>query len=311
MYNPNQPGNQNPPPAAHSYGATVNHQGGTGQPPLYGNVNNMYQGANGYTNPTVYDLASNSKYPYAYEDPPQNVTENGGLYDEYVLSEFSSLKIRHAFIRKVYSLLSLQLLFTFGAAFAMFMIPGFALFVKTYSLLFLIFSLVITFPVLFGLACFPHLGKKYPINMFLLFLVTLGVTAMVLLATINVKTDIFLYAVGTTFAVTLGLTLFSFQTKYDFTGWAVYLYIAFLILFVIGILGMFMPSRTFNLIYAGIGTALLSVAIIVDTQLIVGGKRKKYEYSIDDYVFATLTLYMDIVNLFLMILSLFSNASDS
>lgn len=43
-------------------------------------------------------------------------------------------------------------------------------------------------------------------------------------------------------------------------------------------------------------------------QQVVGGKHRKYQYSIDDYIFAALTLYMDIVVLFMNILSLTSNS---
>lgn len=62
-----------------------------------------------------------------------------------------------------------------------------------------------------------------------------------------------------------------------------------------------------NLIYASLGAVLFSFYIVYDTQLIVGGQHKKHEYSIDDYAFAALSLYMDVINLFLMILSLFGS----
>tara|TARA_B100001057_G_C22014384_1_gene631056 strand:- start:15 stop:164 length:150 start_codon:yes stop_codon:yes gene_type:complete len=43
---------------------------------------------------------------------------------------------------------------------------------------------------------------------------------------------------------------------------------------------------------------------------IIGGKHKKYTYSLDDYVFAALSLYLDIINLFLYILSIVGLASS-
>jgi FtsH-binding integral membrane protein len=56
-------------------------------------------------------------------------------------------------------------------------------------------------------------------------------------------------------------------------------------------------------VYALCGCLLFSIFIVYDTQLIVGGKHKKHQFGVDDYVFAALSLYMDIINLFLFILS--------
>lgn len=300
MYNPNQPGMTNPPPPAQNYGAATAYQGG-----YHPNAN-----AHVYPQNPGYDLPTSSKEPYHYEEPPNGAMAGNGLFDDYSLNEFSSVKIRHGFIRKVYLILLAQLLFTFGICMLTFMYQSMRIFVLKNSLLFFVLSLVFTFPIIITLACYPELGKKCPMNYFLLFLVTIGLSCMVLLATVVVKFEVFIYALGTTACVTLALTLFSFQTKYDFTGWGVYLYMGFIVLMILGIIAMFIPGKVIHLVYAGIGTFIISIAIIIDTQLIVGGKHKKYEYSIDDYVFAALTLYMDIINLFLMLLTIFSYADN-
>lgn len=44
--------------------------------------------------------------------------------------------------------------------------------------------------------------------------------------------------------------------------------------------------------------------LVFDTQLILGGKHRKYEVSPEEYVFAALNLYLDIVSLFLLLLNL-------
>ena len=45
--------------------------------------------------------------------------------------------------------------------------------------------------------------------------------------------------------------------------------------------------------------------LLIDTQLIVGGKR--HELSIDDYVIGALILYMDIIYIFVYMLKLLGN----
>jgi protein lifeguard len=50
----------------------------------------------------------------------------------------------------------------------------------------------------------------------------------------------------------------------------------------------------------------MSLYIIYDTQLIVGNKQNKLE--IDDYIFAAMALYIDIVRLFIYILRILGAA---
>ena len=49
--------------------------------------------------------------------------------------------------------------------------------------------------------------------------------------------------------------------------------------------------------------------IVFDTQLMLGGKHK-YSLSPEEYIFAALNLYLDIVNLFLFILTIVGAARD-
>ena len=62
--------------------------------------------------------------------------------------------------------------------------------------------------------------------------------------------------------------------------------------------------QTLQLVYAWAGALLFSFFIVYDTQLIVGGKHS-HEFSIDDYAFAAISLYLDIVQLFLYLLRIF------
>lgn len=78
-----------------------------------------------------------------------------------------------------------------------------------------------------------------------------------------------------------------------------------------GLIAAFFPaSRTVNLVYAGIGTIIFSLYIVYDTQLMVGGSHK-YSLSPEEYVFASLNLYLDIVNLFMYILSIIGNSRSN
>lgn len=134
-------------------------------------------------------------------------------------------------------------------------------------------------------------------------------------------------AIGITAALCLGLTLFSFQTKIDFTGWGIYLFAASWILFLFGILAIvffakgypvvhtgtyrcltlifakifFLPIILFS-VYSALVAILFSGFLIYDTQQIMGGK--KYEISPEEHVYASIQLYIDVVYIFLAILNL-------
>lgn len=118
-----------------------------------------------------------------------------------------------------------------------------------------------------------------------------------------------IWAVGICAVVTLGLTIFAFQTKIDFTVMGGVLFVAVIILIIFGIVAMIFPGKTIILIYASIGALIFSIYIIYDTQMMIGGNHK-YSISPEEYVFASLNLYMDIVNLFLYILTIIGASRD-
>ncbi|CAJ1445306.1 unnamed protein product [Effrenium voratum] len=108
----------------------------------------------------------------------------------------------------------------------------------------------------------------------------------------------------------------SLLPRYDFTGFMPYLFSALMVLFFFG-LALSIASwcgaagsgafKVLNLVYAGLGALIFSFYIILDTQLIVGGKHNKHRFSIDDYCMAAINIYVDIIQLFLFLLELFGN----
>lgn len=105
------------------------------------------------------------------------------------------------------------------------------------------------------------------------------------------------------------LTIFAFQTKWDFTMLGGILFVAVIILMLIGILAIFVRGKTMILIYSSIGAIIFSVYLIYDTQMMMGGTHK-YSVSPEEYIFAALTLYLDIINIFIYILQIIGAAKD-
>ena len=103
-----------------------------------------------------------------------------------------------------------------------------------------------------------------------------------------------------------GLTLYAVQTKYDYTEMGGYLISCLLGFVLFGFMATFIHSSKISIIYSSAGSMLFSFYIVYDTQLIVGGNHRKIMFHTDDYVLAAVSLYLDVINLFLYLLDLIS-----
>lgn len=219
---------------------------------------------------------------------------------------------RIGFIRKVYGILSVQLAITFGIS-CLGMLPSVKkIFIEddyrsltSIGLGLLITCCILFFFTLIPLACCRKVGRSVPINYILLLLFTLSQSYLVLLCCCRYEQHIVLTAMGLTAAVTISLTIYALTTKEDFTWLGGLLFSTITILIIGGILcGVwgFSGGRGYHVLYCCCGILVYSIYIIFDTQLIAGKYGTVFE--IDDYIFAALTIYIDIIQLFLFILSL-------
>uniref|UniRef100_A0A672YZH5 Zgc:110410 n=1 Tax=Sphaeramia orbicularis TaxID=375764 RepID=A0A672YZH5_9TELE len=228
----------------------------------------------------------------------------GGVQDfrappDYTLgledSGFSDGAIRRGFIRKVYLTLMIQLLVTVGiiCAFLYWRTlriwswhhPWF-----TYSMM------VSTLVLIMVLACCDNVRRKVPLNFIALGLLIFFFRLF--------EAEAVLWAIGATALVAFSLTLFAMQSKWDFTMASGALWVFAWTLFSFALLCAILRTEFVYITYACLGTLLFSLYLVFDTQLILGGKHRKYEISPEEYVFAALSLYLDIVSLFLLLLQL-------
>lgn len=221
---------------------------------------------------------------------------------------FDDTAVRHGFIKKVYGILLVQLLVTIGIMCIFMYIPG----VKEFSIAnswLMIVAMVLTFVLLIVLACCPNVRRSYPTNFILLGLFTLLEAFMLGVISSHYETDAVLMAAGITAVVSLGLTIFAFQTRWDFTMMGGLLFVFLIVLICFGLLCAIIQNKYATLAYASIGALIFAAYLVFDTQLMMGGKHK-YSISPEEYIFAALNLYLDIINLFLFILTIVQGAKD-
>lgn len=222
--------------------------------------------------------------------------------------DFSDKSIRRGFIRKVYSILMLQLSITLVfICWFLYHIPT-KQFVQRHPEL-LIVSIVLIIVSMIALACCGELRRKAPMNFIFLFIFTIAESFVLGVCSSSYGKEEVVMAVGITAAVCLGLTLFAFQTKWDFTMMGGILFVAVLILFIFGIVTIFVHSKVVKMVYASLGALIFSIYLIYDTQLMMGGKHK-YSVSPEEYIFAAMNLYVDIINIFMYILTIIGSSRD-
>jgi len=238
----------------------------------------------------------------------RNQDDEFGYSEDTKLCNDLDIVIRHGFIRKVFSIVAAQLLFTSLIALPFYLNGQYLRTEGAGSLsVILILVSVLTIGLMCYMSCNPQVGREYPKNYIILALITGGMGCMVGVATIAYTAQSILLCAGMTAVITFCLMGFAMQTKVDFTGAGPYLFAALICLTLFGFVLMFIHSQIAHTVYAAGGALLFSFYLIYDTQLIVGGNNKKHQFGLDDYVFAALTLYLDIINLFLYLLELFGD----
>ena len=272
---------------------------------------------------------SNQGYPSSQPMPPQYAQDpNYGQYNQPLYSkeqqgggsfDFDQMA-RLGFIRKVFGILSAQLLlstiFVLGAV-VYTSIKGrndaikqlFSSNIIGALYVISIFAIIIT--AILICCCFR---RVFPANYICLGIFTLAESFILFLICAQFQPETVLIALALTTAVTIGLTVYAMTTKTDFTYCGAFLWMFLFSFIVFGILFFFCFGRLApknKSLYIGIccvGVIIYSLYLIYDTQLVMG--KCGVEYSIDDYVFAALNLYLDIINLFLYILRIVGAARD-
>ncbi|KAM4571621.1 protein lifeguard 2-like [Fundulus diaphanus] len=233
--------------------------------------------------------------------------------DIEMLTEFTwdDVNIRRVFIRKVYSILMIQLLVTFAiVALFTFCDP-----VKDYIQTnpgWYWASYVVFFVTYLTLSCCSVPRRRFPWNLILLAVFTLSLSYMTGMLSSFYNTKSVVMCLGITVAVCLVVTVFSFQTKFDVTSCHGVLFIFCMVMFISGVvLAIVLPFRYvpwLDATYAVLGAILFTMFLAFDTQLLMGNK--KYAMSPEEYVFATLNIYLDIVYIFSFFLQIFGTKRD-
>ncbi|CAH1783365.1 unnamed protein product [Owenia fusiformis] len=248
----------------------------------------------------VFKMAT-SLFPETGETAHKQAKEEHSIVDDFMYGSnvaTSHVYVRMGFLRKVYGILTTQLVLTTIVGALFMTVDPIKGFVRENNWL-------------MGIAAFGSLGlifalmwKRHetPTNFYLLaaFTVVEAYTVGVIVTFYDVQVVIEAFALTT--GVTVALTIYTLQSKRDFSSIGAGLFACLWILILSGFLQFFFMSPFLDRAIAFGGALVFSLFIIFDTHMLM------HKLSPEEYILASINLYLDIINLFLYILRILGEA---
>ncbi|CAA0832140.1 Bax inhibitor-1 family protein [Striga hermonthica] len=216
-----------------------------------------------------------------------------------------SPELRWSFIRKIYTIISVQLLLTIAVAAVVVTVHPISQFFATTSSGLALYVVLIFTPFI-ALCPLSYYYQKHPVNYILLGLFTVSLAIVVGLTCAFTSGKVILESVILTAFVVVSLTLYTFwaaKRGHDFNFLGPFLFGAVMVLMLFVLIQMFFPlGRTSMMIYGCLASIIFCGYIVYDTDNLI----KRYTY--DQYIWAAVALYLDVINLFLSLMTIFRAA---
>ncbi|KAJ0171849.1 hypothetical protein K1T71_012612 [Dendrolimus kikuchii] len=248
------------------------------------------------------------------EEKP-TVNDLSQLNDTMIQSEGAPLEYdpetRNDFVRKVFFILTIMMLFTFLIVIAIYVTPLKPIFAK-YGVFFVIPAAIMVMAMSYAFAC-SQCSRNPPCNYMCLLITVISMSIICAFITMRYDTKIIIYALlATVIAVTI--CTFLALTKFDFTSWLLYVVIIALALSAVTMIlavakfafGFYMKPLHIAILIAGL--IMNCVMLVIELQMVLGGK--SVELSEDDYALGAFMIYMSIIEMFLHLIKLIGLLSE-
>jgi hypothetical protein len=219
------------------------------------------------------------------------------------LNGIAPVNVHNAFVRKVYGLLAVELAFTAAISAVITLVPAIRIPLVSFATNYHITYEILLFVGLLGSLCWLMVvQKQWPINMYAMatfvFFMSIDVGWTCAVYYESGQGAIILIAVGITTVIFVSLSLYAWMTTTDFNYLAGFLFAATMGLLLVGLVQIFFRMEALYYLYCCLGIVIFSAWVIFDTAMI------KEKLGPDDAMVASIQLYLDVINLFLFILSL-------
>ncbi|XP_070705903.1 fas apoptotic inhibitory molecule 2b isoform X2 [Pempheris klunzingeri] len=244
-------------------------------------------------------------------EPPTYQEATAGYEEMEAQFAWDDKTIRRTFIRKVYAILMVQLLVTVAIVGLFSFCAPVRFYIQTHPGLYMA-SYLMFFITYIALTCCGDLRRQFPWNVMFLVLFTLSMAFMMGFVSSFYNTKSVVLCLGITAVVCLSVTIFSFHSKFDITSCQGVLFSLCMVMLLCAItMSIVVPFGYvpwLHALYAVAGAILFTLFLAFDTQLLLGNKR--YAISPEEYIFATLSIYLDIIYLFSFLLQILGGGRE-
>lgn len=165
------------------------------------------------------------------------------------------------------------------------------------------------FPVLFVMGCmlvamFVPRAREFPFDNILLLVFVLSFGYIISFTCSIVVQDIpgptVVIAMGATVGVVLVLTVYAFVCRANFVVYMGIILVVSATMLMIGFVAIFTFADVLICIYCGLAVIVYGIYLVIITKTIIGGEI--VDFPMDNYIIASILLYIYIVKIFMMIL---------
>ncbi|CAJ0590939.1 unnamed protein product [Cylicocyclus nassatus] len=222
--------------------------------------------------------------------------------------QFSDQSIRSRFVAKVFTLVTIMFIVVTIMCAMPFIFPPFKRWIQQNWVFFLV-SICVFIVTSIVLLCCSSVRRSYPANLITLGIFTLASGYMTMSTTSFYNVESVLLALCITTGVSAAIVVFAIYIKKDLTTLIGIVYILGMTMLFFGItatISVLAFRVTFlYTVYAVLGALLSMLYLAIDIQLIMGGRR--FELSPEEYIFASMQIFLDILNIFLFMLRIFGS----
>ncbi|XP_060901318.1 protein lifeguard 1 [Labrus mixtus] len=214
-------------------------------------------------------------------------------------SPFDDKTVRRGFVRKVFCIVTLMLLFTFSVV-CVFTFSSVIRQAVKRNLWIYLSSFFIFLTVVIVLFCCKNFSRRHPWNIVGLVVITVSFSYMVGTVAAFHQTSAVVVTMASTIAISLAILAFSVQTRFEFNICYGILLVLAVDMIVFFIFLTFYISHVLDVTYGCLGALVFALFLMIDVQLLMG----KTSEGVDpeEYVSAALIIYLDIVLIFLYLL---------
>merc|ERR1719247_3379314 len=223
------------------------------------------------------------------------VGQSGYGYDARAFENMPNDLIRQGFVRKVYTTLAVQLGVTAILAAPIAQASDAWLDGHRYLMMLSMLGLLVFCGA--SLCGGLQMFRTHPRNLLVLTGFTLCESVLLGFTCAMYEVRSLVLCFGMTAVMIAVLTIFASTTKIDITHHGHYLRAGLSGLLAMGILSMICGLPLLYSLYTYLGAVVFAAYLVYDTQLILGGKHQHCRFGVDDYAFAALSVYLDMIRL--------------